>query len=93
MSKDFKRGQTVKTTKLLTIDDPVVDPIFLKRRRNTTDSVIDSPIHLRHNKLWLVKHSNSGLVRGISVGFYAVYHESELEAVDSPQTPEVETNY
>lgn len=93
MSKDFKRGQTVKTTKLLTIDDPVVDPIFLKRRRNTTDSVIDSPIHLRHNKLWLVKHSNSGLVRGISVGFYAVYHESELEIVDTPPPIEEEEDF
>lgn len=93
MSKDFKRGQTVKTTKLLKIDDPIVDPIFLKGRRNTTDSIIDSPIHLKYNKLWLVKHSNSKLVRGISVGFYAVYHESELEPVESPQALEVDKNY
>ena len=82
--EELKTGLTVKTTKKVTIDDYLVDDLLVRNRRNTEDSVIDSPIHLNYNKLWLVKHSKSKLIDGISVGFYAVYHESEMEIVDVP---------
>ena len=87
METKFKHGAVVKTTKKVTIDDPLVEGIFIRGRKKTTDSIIDSPIHFKYNKLWLVKHSNSRLVRGISVGFYGVYHESELELVDMSTPP------
>lgn len=80
--KELKTGAIVKTTKKVTIDDYLVDNLLVRNRRNTIDSIIDSPIHLNFNRLWLVKHSKSKLVKGISVGFYAVYHESELEITE-----------
>lgn len=89
----FKHGQTVKTRKKVQIDDPLVEKMFINGRRNTDDSILDSPIHLNFNKLWLVKHSNSRLVRGISVGYYGVYHESELEIVDTPPPIEEEEDF
>lgn len=93
METKFKHGVTVKTTKKVTIDDPLVEDIFIRNRRNTTDSTIDSPIHYNFNRLWLVKHSNSRLIRGISVGYYGVYHESELEIVDTPPPVEEEEDF
>lgn len=81
---ELNKGVTVKTTKKVTIDDYLVDPMFIRNRRNTVDSTIDSPIHLKFNKLWFVKHSKSKMIDGISNGYYAVYHESELEIVENP---------
>lgn len=86
--RKFKTGQVVKTTKKIKMTDPTVEPLFIKNRRNTEDSIIDSPVHYNYNKLWMVKHSNSCLVHGISIGYYAVYHEDELEIVDTPQVEE-----
>lgn len=85
----LKSGLTVKTTKK-NIPMPAVEDIFIRNRRNTADSTIDSAVYHNFNKFWLVKHSSSKLVRGISIGYYGVYHEDELEVVELPPVIEEE---
>lgn len=87
---EIKKGVTVKTNPKGRINDYMVDDLFNRNRKKTIDSVVDSPLYTINNKLWLVKHSNSGLYKGISVGYYAVYHESEMEVVDPPTSVEKE---
>ena len=53
METKFKHGAVVKTTKKVTIDDPLVEGIFIRGRKNTTDSIIDSPIHFKYKlSIW-----------------------------------------
>lgn len=86
----IKTGLIVKTRKKYHINDPHVAGTFIRNRCNTEDSIIDSPVYLKLNKLWLVKHNKSKLVRGISIGYYGVYHEDEIEIVDLPPLVEEE---
>jgi hypothetical protein len=51
--------------------------------------IVDSPIYTINNKHWLVKHETSGMVRGISIGHYGIYHEDELNIIAEPVKKEV----
>lgn len=92
MKEDFKTGRTVSTTRKHTITDPQLPAIFVKSRKDTTDSILDSPIYMSLNRLWLVKHSRSKLYRGISIGYYGIYHEDELELIETLEADDSELN-
>lgn len=83
---EIKKQRYVKTTTKYNLTDAFLEPLLVSSRK-CTEGIIDSPIFLNLNKYWLVKHNKSCLVRGISIGYYAVYREDELEVITEFSAP------
>ena len=86
----IEKGSTVIVKKLLLFTDKSQDEILVNSRKLHKVGIVDSPIYLTLNHFWLVRHDTSTIRNGISVGYYGVYHEDELETIDAPPSrPEI----
>lgn len=86
----IRRNSTVRVKKLTELTDSNIPEVFIRNRKRNKIGLVDSPIYLTLNSLWLVKHDTSGVLNGISVGKYGVYHEDELETIALPVIQKIE---
>lgn len=92
------RGMEVQTASKLkpNLNDKSLPELFINSRRRNMKGTVDSAIYTTFNKLWLVRHETSGMVHGISIGHYGIYHEDELEIMPEPvktSAPVEDDNY
>lgn len=81
---NIEKGLYVQTSTFVDLTDKTLPEVFVRSRKNGAQGIVDSPVYTTLNKLWLVHHDTSSLVRGISVGRYGIYHENELTIVELP---------
>ncbi len=92
----IKQGLTVKVSNLnpKNVANKILPDLFVSNRRKRMEGIVDSAIFDTFNQHWLVRHNTSGVINGISVGRYGIYHETELEIVEieyieSPPPPKI----